>query len=127
MQLPCVSFLDSVGHSQEDVLLPAIAQLPKNFLSVYNYSDDNYYRVIWQAYSDVKVEFTTRVKVYADEPMVLFSIEYTDGLTNASIPDTNDQTLSSFPSFIMEENDVKRASLTWSGSSKWNINIKSKI
>ena len=83
---------------------------------------NNYYRITWQAYSDpntpAKVQFKTYVKAYADEPMALFSIEYTDGLTNASIPDTEDQTLSSFPSFLMEETDVKRASLTWARGSE---------
>ena len=38
------------------------------------------------------------VKVYADESMALFSIEYIDGLANASISNTEDQTLFSFPS-----------------------------
>ena len=66
----------------------------------------------------MKVQFKTDVKVYADEPMALFSIEYTDGLTNASVPNTGDQTLSSFPSFLLEENDIKRASLTWARGSK---------
>ena len=66
----------------------------------------------------VKVQFKTYVKAYADEPMALFSIEYTDGLANASIPNTEDQTLSSFPSFLMEETDIKRASLTWARGSK---------
>ena len=69
----------------------------------------------------MKVQFKTSVKVYADEPMALFSIEYTDGLANASIPETEDQTLSSFPSFLVEETNIKRASLTWSGSSKSKI------
>ena len=82
----------------------------------------SYYSITWQAYSDpntpVKVQFKTTVKVYADEPMALFSIEYTDGLANASIPNTRDQTLSSFPSFLLEETDVKRGSLTWGGGSK---------
>ena len=66
----------------------------------------------------MKVQFKTNVKVYADEPMALFSIEYIDGLANASIPNTEDQTLSSFPSFLLEETDVKRASLTWAHGSK---------
>ena len=72
------------------------------------------------------MQFKTSVKVYADEPMALFSIEYTDGLANASIPETEDQTLSSFPSFLVEETNIKRASLTWSGSSKSKI-IKAPI
>ena len=82
----------------------------------------SYCRITWQAYSDpntpVKVQFKTSVKVYADEPMALFSIEYTDGLANASVPNTGDQTLSSWPSFLLEETDVKRASLTWARGSK---------
>ena len=82
-------------------------------------------RITWQAYSDpntpVKVQFKTSVKVYTDEPMALFSIEYTDGLANASIPDVGDHTLSSFPSFILEETGVKRASLTWARGSKLKI------
>ena len=79
-------------------------------------------RVVWQAYSDdktpVNVQIKTSVRVYYDEPMAIFSIEYTNGLANASIPDTEDHTLSSFPSFVLEETDIKRASLTWARGSK---------
>ena len=82
----------------------------------------SYDSITWQAYSDentpVKVQFKTTVKVYADEPMALFSIEYTNGLANASVPNTGDQTLSSFPSFLLEEKDMKRGSLTWARGSK---------
>ena len=79
-------------------------------------------RIVWQAYSDpntpAKVQIKTTVNVYHDEPMAYFSIEYTDGLSDASITDVGDHTLSSFPSFILEETDVKRASLTWARGSK---------
>ena len=86
------------------------------------YMITDWFRVVWQAYSNpstrFKVQFKTSVKVYADEPVALFSIEYTDGLTNASIRGVEDNTLSSFPSFILEELGMKRASLTWARGSK---------
>lgn len=66
----------------------------------------------------MNVQVKTTVNVYNDEPLVYFSIEYTNGLTNASIPDVSDHTLSSFPSFVLEETDMKRASLTWARGSK---------
>ena len=80
------------------------------------------HRIVWQAYSDpntpVNVQVKTTVDVYRNEPMAMFSIQYMDGLSNASVPDTGDQTLSSFPSFILEETSVKRGSLTWARGSK---------
>ena len=66
----------------------------------------------------MNVEVKTIVNVYHEEPVVYFTIEYTNGLTKASIPDTNDHTLSSFPSFVLEETEMNRASLTWARGSE---------
>ena len=66
----------------------------------------------------MNVQIKTVVNVYQNEPMVQFSIEYIDGLSKASIPDVEDHTLSSFPSFVIEETAMKRASLTWARGSK---------
>ena len=81
---------------------------------------------MWQAYYYQNIsnaEVKTTVNVYHDEPVVYFTIEYTNGLTKASIPDTNYHTLSSFPSFVLEETDTKRASLTWARGSKFNSDL----
>ena len=71
----------------------------------------------WQAFSDEKtslnVKVETSVSVYRDEPVIYFSIVYTSGLTNASIPNTSNSVLSTFPSFVVEEANMKRAYLTW--------------
>ena len=76
-------------------------------------------RFTWQAYSDantpVNVKVETCVSIYRSEPIVFFSIIYTDGLTNASIQNDTGQTLSSFPSFVVEETDTKRGYATWAG------------
>ena len=67
---------------------------------------------------EVKVE--TSVSVYRDRPIALFSIVYTSGLTNASIPGTGSQTLSTFPSFVIEEiADMNRGYLTWFSGRKY--------
>ena len=69
--------------------------------------------------TDVKLE--TIISVYRDQPVVYFTIVYTSGLTNASIPNVNNNVLSSFPSFIVEETSVKRGYTTWHGGRKYTI------
>ena len=75
------------------------------------------YRLNWQAFSDGKtptnIKVETSVSVYRNKPIAYFSIIYTSGLTNASIPGTNNQTLSTFPSFVIEDMDMKRGYFTW--------------
>ena len=79
-------------------------------------------RVIWQAYSDeqtpTEYKFETIVSVYEDEPMVYCSIIYTSGLTNASLPNASGDSLSTFPSFVVEEANLKRGYTTWFGGRK---------
>ena len=69
---------------------------------------------------EVKVE--TSVSVYRDSPIALFSIVYTSGLTNASIPDTStgSHTISTFPSFVIEEiAGMNRGYVSWLRGSKY--------
>jgi hypothetical protein len=84
------------------------------------------YRITWEAFSNnssstvVKCKVETSVSVYRDRPVALFSIIYTSGLTDAAIPGTGSQTLSTYPSFVIEEiPDMNRAYLTWIGGRKY--------
>ena len=63
---------------------------------------------------DIKVQ--TCVSVYRDEPVVYFSIVYTTGLTKAN---TSKGVLSTFPSFIVEDANMKRGYVTWFGGRKF--------
>ena len=76
----------------------------------------------WDAYSDndTPANFTieTSVSVYRNEPIVAFAVVYISGLTNASIPDTPAQAVSTFPSFVVEEGGLERGYFTWAGNSK---------
>ena len=69
-----------------------------------------------------------RVSVYRDKPVATFSIIYTSGLTNTSIPGTSSQTLSSFPSFVIEDManpaDMNRGYLTWFRGRKYSYGIE---
>ena len=68
----------------------------------------------------VEVKVETSVSVYRDKPIALFSIVYTGGLTDASIPNTSSQTLSTFPSFVIEEKaEMNRGYLTWCKGRKY--------
>ena len=79
-------------------------------------------RCVWQAYVDentpTNVKLETIISVYKDQPVVYFTVVYTSGLTNASIPNINNNVLSSFPSFIVEETSIKRGYTTWHGGRK---------
>ena len=81
------------------------------------------YRFTWEGYSDEKTPanfvIETSINVYRNGPVVYFSLLYTSGLAKASIPDDPTQTVSTFPSFIVEEADLKRGYLTWAGNSKY--------
>lgn len=80
------------------------------------------YRFTWQAFSGVNtpmnVKVETSVNIYKDEPVILFSIVYANGLTNASISNTSNSVLSTFPSFVVEDANMKRGYLTWFGGRK---------
>ena len=71
----------------------------------------------------MNVKLETIISVYKDQPVVYFTVVYTSGLTNASIPNINNNVLSSFPSFIVEETSIKRGYTTWHGGRKY-ITIK---
>ena len=79
-------------------------------------------RFTWEAYSDTNtsagVQVETTVTAYTDKPVVVFSITYLTGLANASIPNEKGQTLSTFPSFILEDTQKKRGYATWVGGRK---------
>lgn len=61
----------------------------------------------------------TAVNVYRDVPVVVFDLVYITGLTNASDPLAKEEgTLSSFPSFYVEDGEVEKGWMTWSGNSE---------
>ena len=79
-------------------------------------------RFTWQAFSDestsLDVKIETRVSVYRDEPVVYFSLVYTSGLTKASMANVSTSVLSTFPSFVVEDANMKRGYVTWFGGRK---------
>ena len=98
--------------------------------------NDQPFRFTWQAFSadnsptNIKIE--TSVQVYRNKPIVYFTIDYISGLTNASIPGVINQALSSYPSFILEDGDMKKGFVTWSKGRKYthmhtHIQMKGKI
>lgn len=64
------------------------------------------------------LQVQTYVNVYNEIPAVEFGIEFVNEATNTNISDYLNRTLSSFPSFVIEEGPVERGYLTWSGSSE---------
>ena len=95
-----------------------------HYCETYN---DQPFRFIWQAFSadnsptNIKIE--TSVQVYRNKPIVYFTIDYISGLTNASIPGVINQALSSYPSFILEDGDMKKGFVTWSKGRKCRCNL----
>lgn len=82
-------------------------------------------RYEWQGYKDPNtpvagVKVQTISYVYDGLPdLLVFDIVYVSGLSQAAIADTYNMTLSTFPSFVLEETAVKRGYLTWAGNSEW--------
>ncbi len=81
------------------------------------------YQYTWKAQSDknttkATLEVLTMVNVFKDIPVVLFEAIFLSGASNTSIANVTDRSISSWPSFVVEETGVERGFLTWSGSSK---------
>lgn len=90
----------------------------QNFVGVARYT--------WGGFSSgstsTNLTVETTVLIYLDVPsVVVFDIVYLTGLTNASDPSNGEGTLSSFPSFHVEDdggNNTKKGWMTWSGNSE---------
>jgi hypothetical protein len=60
--------------------------------------------------------FRTSISVYDEFPAVEFTIVFLDKATNTNISTYVNRTLSTFPSFVIEEGPVERGYVTWSGN-----------
>ena len=78
------------------------------------------YQYEWKTTSDSSaLHFLTSIDVYDEIPAVLFSLVLLDNATNTNIGhSTYNQTLSTFPSFVIEDSPVERGYVTWSGNSE---------
>ena len=73
----------------------------------------------WQATGGASnLALTTMVSVYETVPAVLFVLVFKDKATNTNISNNVNGTLSTFPSFVIEEGPVERGYVTWSGNSE---------
>ena len=70
----------------------------------------------WQAKGASSLTLTTTVSVFEQMPAVLFVLVFNDKATNTS--SNVNSTLSTFPSFVIEEGPVDRGYVTWSGNSE---------
>lgn len=78
-------------------------------------------RFTWGGFSSgtpTNLAVETTVLVYQDVSVVVFDVVYLTGLTNASDPSNGEGTLSTFPSFYVENNAVEKGWMTWSGNSE---------
>ncbi len=76
------------------------------------------YQYLWVGTDYWPLEVATYVNVYDDVPAVLFDLQYLGGVSGASIPGVSNGTIAGWPSFVVEETDVDRGYLSWSGSSE---------
>ena len=79
------------------------------------------YDYTWKAVSNASafdLQVNTYINVYTDVPVVVFAIAYITAANNTAIPEVYNRTVFSFPSFIIEETQVKRGYTTWAGNSK---------
>jgi hypothetical protein len=75
------------------------------------------YQYEWKAVGgDSTLRFMTVISVYDEVPAVLFDVVFLDKATNTNISDCVNLTLSSFPSFVIEDGPVERGYVTWSGN-----------
>jgi hypothetical protein len=72
----------------------------------------------WQAKGASSPALTTMVSVYEQVPAVLFVLVFNDKATNTNTSSNVNSTLSTFPSFVIEEGPVERGYVTWSGNSE---------
>ena len=77
------------------------------------------YQYEWKAVGGASsLSFMTFISVYEDMQAVAFTIVFLDKATNTNISNYVNQTLSTFPAFVIEEGSVERGYVTWSGNSK---------
>ena len=77
------------------------------------------YHYFWQAKGGAsKLALTTLISVYEKVPAVLFTIGFMGETTNTNIGTNVNGTISTFPSFVIEEGPVERGYVTWSGNSE---------
>ena len=84
------------------------------------------YEYTWKAVSDASafdLQVNTYINEYTDVPVVVFAIAYITAANNTAIPKVYNRTVSSFPSFIIEETQVKRGYTTWEGNSNAAITV----
>lgn len=81
------------------------------------------YTYEWKAVNGSSIpHFLTAINVYNEVPAVLFSLVLIDKATNTNIgKSTYNQTLSTFPSFVIEDGPVERGYVTWSGNSEYEL------
>lgn len=80
----------------------------------------------WKTTSDSSdLHFLTSIDVYDEVPVVGFSLVLLDDATNTNIGQfTYNQTLSTFPSFVIEDGPVERGYVTWSGNSEYELGVQ---
>lgn len=83
------------------------------------------YQYEWKTTSNSSsLRLLTSIVVYDEVPAVLFSLVLLDKATNTNIGHlTYNQTLSTFPSFMIEDGPVERGYVTWSGNSKYELGV----
>ena len=84
------------------------------------------YQYEWKATGGAStLRFATIIAVYDEVSAALFTVVFLDKATNTNISDSVNGTLSTFPSFVIEEGPVERGYVTWSGNSKSTISESS--
>lgn len=62
------------------------------------------------------LNFVTHINSYQNAPILTFVQEFTDGVTGASNNNLTNETISSFPTLLIEELDLSRGSLTYNSA-----------
>ena len=65
---------------------------------------------------DKSYNFYTVTKEYEDEPVLVFEQHFRDGVTDGALDGVKDETMSLFPSLLMEDLDLERGYMTYSGN-----------
>lgn len=79
---------------------------------------------VWGAYVSIALEwqtsnglnFVTYINSYANAPIIVFVQEFTDGVSGASANNQTNDTISSFPTLLIEELGLSRGSLTYNSA-----------
>eukprot|EP00731_Ephydatia_muelleri_P018789 Em0011g829a len=68
----------------------------------------------WQTYDGLN--FVTYINRYVNAPILVFAQEFTDGVRGASANNLTNETISSFPTLLIEELGLNRGSLTYNSA-----------